>query len=79
MLAMFDLIQLWQVDSNCVELEQIGVRMLLAFCANGVLDVSLSAGTVSQPSFSVILSASVNVCLQNSLSNLEGKWLGQFR
>jgi len=41
MLAMFDLIQLWQVDSNNVELEQIGLRMLLAFCANGVLDVSL--------------------------------------
>jgi len=40
MLTMFDLLQLWQVDSNCVELEQIGLRMLLAFCANGVLDVS---------------------------------------
>jgi len=39
MLTMFDLIQLWQVDSHCVELEQIGLRMLLAFCANGVLDV----------------------------------------
>ena len=41
MLMLFDLIQLWQVDSHCVELEQIGLRMLLAFCANGVLDVSL--------------------------------------
>jgi len=40
MLTMFDLIQLWQVDSHFVELEQIGLRMLLAFCANGVLDVS---------------------------------------
>jgi len=41
MLMLFDLIQLWQVNSHCVELEQIGLRMLLAFCANGVLDVSL--------------------------------------
>jgi len=41
MLTLFDLIQLWQVDSNSVELEQIGLRMLLAFCANGVLDVGL--------------------------------------
>jgi len=41
MLTMFDLIQLWQVDSHSVQLEQIGLRMLLAFCANGVLDVSL--------------------------------------
>jgi len=40
MLVIFDVIQLWQVDSNYVELEQIGLRMLLAFCANGVLDVS---------------------------------------
>ena len=40
MLTMFDLMQLWQVDNNCVELEQIGLRLLLAFCANGVLDVS---------------------------------------
>jgi len=41
MLTLFDLIQLWQVDSysSAVELEQIGLRMLLAFCANGVLDV----------------------------------------
>jgi len=41
MLTLFDLIQLWQLDSNSVELEQIGLRMLLAFCANGVLDVRL--------------------------------------
>jgi len=41
MLTMFDLMQLWQVDNNCVELEQIGLRLLLAFCTNGVLDVSL--------------------------------------
>jgi len=40
MLTMFDLMQLWQLDSNSVELEQIGLRLLLAFCANGVLDVS---------------------------------------
>jgi len=41
MLTLFDLLELWQVDSNSVELEQIGLRMLLAFCANGVLDVGL--------------------------------------
>jgi len=41
MLIMFDLMQLWYIDSNSVELEQIGLRILLAFCANGVLDVSL--------------------------------------
>ena len=41
MLTLFDLVRLWQVDSNSVELEQIGLRMLLAFCTNGVLDVRL--------------------------------------